>query len=549
MKRVWKARGLVMVAALIASTTLAACSSDKSSSASGAKVDASKLVSKMPEAKGNVDEIKWNVYGEPDTLDPRNAVNYGNGQITRNMCEGLMKVDADFNLSENLASKYEQVSPTELKLSIRDGVKFWDGKPLTAEDVAYSLKRSAAEDSVVSFGFIFVKDIKVTGPMEVTVTFSRPDANFLSSLASLAGVVIEKSWGEKAGDTVGTPSGGLMCTGPYKFDSWNSGSGITIERNAAYWNPALKPRAKEIHFTFIADDTALAQALDAGEIDGSYELPPVTLAKLQKSKVGRVVFGPSTQSTAISVATPDSPLAKDAKLRDAFQRSLNREAIAKVIFSGAAEPNYTELTPATWPNAERSLYRPAYDKWAKARSYDPEAAKKLVKESNYQGTPLIIAISAGDETASRVAQLVQQQAKTIGIPVAIKTLQPLVYEQASYDASKRVGIDLLYSSSFNSRQEPLEPLGYDLLPGQPYNYTNFNVPEVTKLLNDARSSFNPKERAQMILKAQEIYEPQTGTISLVSNNTATFLNNRLTGAITSFAYWSMPQMAYAGAAK
>ncbi|WP_257230709.1 ABC transporter substrate-binding protein [Streptomyces sp. UH6] len=506
------------------------------------------LVSKLPAGNGAVDTVKWNVYGEPDTLDPRNAVNYGNGQIVRNMCEGLFKMDEKFNVTGNLASSHEQVSPTELKLTIRDGVKFWDGKALTAEDVAYSLERSAAEDSVVSFGFIFVEDINVSGPMEVTVTFSRPDANFLSSLASIAGVIIEKDWAQKTGDKVGTPTGGLMCSGPYEFGSWRSGSGITIERNDAYWNTALQPQTKRIDFSFISDDTALAQALDAGEIDGAYELPPSTIAKLSKSKTGRVVFGPSTQSTAISVANPGTPLA-DAKLREAFHRALDRESIAKVIFSGAAEPNYTELTPATWPNAERELYQPAYDKWVKARSYDPEAAKKLVEESDYDGQTLVLAIMAGDQTASRVAQLVQQQAKAIGVKVEIQTMQALVFDQAGYDASKRKGIDLIYSSSFNTRQEPLEPLGYDLLPDQPYNYTNFDVPEVTKLLHDARSSFDAKERAELIVEAQEIYEPKNGLISLVSNNTATFLNNRLSGAITSFAYWSMPQMGYIGAAK
>ncbi|MFC9489810.1 ABC transporter substrate-binding protein [Streptomyces hydrogenans] len=545
MRRVRKTWGLMTTVTLLAGTTLVACSDE---GASAPKIDASKLVSQMPEPKGDVSTIKWNIYGEPDTLDPRNAVNYGNGQIARNMCESLLKMDAEFNVSENLASAYKQVSPTELRLTIREGVKFWDGKPLTAEDVAYSLQRSAAEDSVVSFGFLFVKDIKATGPMEVTLTFSRPDANFLNSLTSLAGVVIQKAWGEKTGDKIGTSTGGLMCTGPYEFGSWRSGTSITIKRNEAYWNPELKPRARQVDFSFIADDTALAQALDAREIDGSYELPPSTLAKLLKSKSGRVVFGPSTQSTSLYVANPGTPLA-DAKLREAFHRSLNRGAIAKVIFNGAATPNYTELTPPTWPNAERSLYQPAYDKWAKARSYDPEAAKKLVKESSYDGQPLVLAIMAGDETASRVAQLVQQQAKAIGVSVKIQAMQPLVYDQASYDATKRKGIDLLYSSSFNSRQEPLEPLGYDLLPDQPYNYTNFNVPEVTKLLQDARSSFDPKERAQMVLKAQEIYEPRTGAISLLANNTATFISDRLTGAITSFAYWSMPQMAYVGAAK
>lgn len=536
---------MVAAGVLLASGTLAACSGGGTKTP--APVGASKPVSVLPAAKGGVDKITWNVSGEPDTLDPRNAVNYSSGQIVRNMCEGLLKMDPAFKVSPNLAT-FDQVSPTKLKLTIRDGVKFWDGKPLTAADAAYSLRRSAGEGSAISFAFAFVKDIKVTGDREVTVTFSRPDSTFVNSLATLAGVVIEKAWARKAGDKVGTPAGGLMCTGPYKFASWRAGSKITIVRNDGYWNPALKPKAKKVDFTFIADDNALGQALDVGEIDGAYEVPVSTQAMLSSSKTGRLVFGPSTQSTSLSVARPGGPL-KDQKLRDAFQRAVDRSAIAKVVFHGAAQPNYTELTPETWPTAERGIYQPDYNHWRSARSYNIEAAKRLVKESSYDGRELVLAIQGGDETASRIAQLIQQQAKLIGVRIKIQTMQPLVFAQAGYDASKRKGIDLLYSTSFNSQQNPLEPLGFDLLPGQPYNYTHFNDPRVTKLLDEARSSFDAKKRAKLIVKAQKLYEPSTGTISLVSTNTATFISSKLTGAVTSFAYWSMPQMAYIGAAK
>ncbi|MEV5827965.1 ABC transporter substrate-binding protein [Spirillospora sp. NPDC052242] len=540
------ARGLASaVGVLLVSSTLAACSGGGDTTP--APVGASDLVSALPAAQGEVDEITWNVGGEPDTLDPRNAVNYGSGQIVRNMCEGLLKMDAAFNVSPNLAT-FDQVSPTELKLTVREGVRFWDGKPVTAEDVAYSLQRSAAEESAIGYAFIFVESIEVTGDREVTVAFTKPDSTFVNSLATLSGVVIEKAWAEKTGDKVGTSTGGLMCTGPYKFDSWRAGSGVTIVRNDDYWNPELRPEAGKVDFTFVSDDTALAQALEAGEIDGAYQVPTSTLAKLSQSKAGRLVFGPSTQSMGLAVARPDGPL-KDQKLRDAFQRAVDRAAIARVVFNGAAQPNFTQLTPVTWPTAERGIYQPDYDKWRSARSYDVEAAKQLVEESAYDGRELVLAIQGGDQAASRIAQLFQQQAKAIGVKIKIQSMQPLVFDQAGYDAGKRKGIDLIYSASFNSQQNPLEPLGFDLLPDQPYNYTEYDNPQVTKLLEEARSSFDAKERAQLIVKAQEIYEPQTGMISLVSTNTATFLNNRLTGAVTSFAYWSMPQMAYIGAAK
>lgn len=535
-------RSAALVLAIAAAGTLAACSD---SGDPPTQVDASKLVSAMPAATGEVDQLTYNVSGEPDTLDPRNSVTYGSGQITRNMCEALLKMDADFNVTPNLAD-YEQVSPTELKLTIRDGVTFWDGTPLTADDVAYSLQRAAAEDSVVSFSYIYVKKIAATGPMEVTIKFVQPDAIFVNGLATISGAVLEKAWGEQTGSKIGTPNGGLMCTGPYKFVSWDAGSGITMERNDDYWNSDLKPWAKTVDFTFISDDTALAQALDAGEVDGAYELPTAVIAKLTESKEGKVVFGPSTQSTSIAVARPDGQMA-DEKLRDAFQLAVDRDSIAKVIFSGAAEPNYTELTPATWPNAQRDLYQAAYDKLAAERSYDIDAAKKLVEESSYDGSDLVLAIQAGDQTSSKVAQLFQQQAKAIGVKVKLQSMPPLVFDQAGYDASKRKGIDLIFGQNFNSGQEPLEPLGFDLLPGQPYNYTEYDNPKVTELLTRARATFDENERASLILQAQEIYEPDNGLIPLVSNNEASFINNRLTGAITSFAYWSMPQMAYIGA--
>lgn len=541
MSRAWKSRGRLAVIAAVASGALAACGSGSTN------LGSSRLVSSLPPAKGAVSQINWNVTGEPDTLDPRNAVNYGSGQIVSNMCEALFKMDDQFNVSPNLASSFKQLSPTKLQLTIRSGVRFWDGKPLTAADVAYSLQRSAAPASVVSFAFIFVKSIEATGPMQVTVTFRQPDATFLDNLATISGAVIEKGWGERTGSAIGTSSGGLMCTGPYKFVSWTPGTSITMVRNLDYWNKSLKPFAARVVFTFISNDTTLAQALNSGEIDGSYELPPSTIPLLTKSSVGRVVFGPSTESATISVAHPGGPLA-DPKLLDALNRALDRNAIARVVFDGAATPNYTELTPTTWPNAEKSIYQAAYDHWVTARSYDLAAAKALVKQSSYAGQTLVLAIDAGDQTASLIAQLFQQEASQIGVKVKIQELQPLVFAQAGYDPTKRQGIDLIYASSFNSQQNPLEPLGFDHLPGQAYNYTNSDDARVVKLLNEARSTFDPKKRAEMVVAAQALYEPANPNLALVSNNEVTFINNRLSGAITSFAYWSMPQMAYIGAA-
>ncbi len=106
----------------------------------------------------------------------------------------------------------------------------------------------------------------------------------------------------------------------------------------------------------------------------------------------------------------------------------------------------------------------------------------------------------------------------------------------------------MYSESFNGVQDPLEPTGFTFLPGAFYNYTDFSDPTVTQNLEKARQTFDGTERAELFLAAQQVYEAAHASIPVVSTNTATFLSNDLTGAVTSFAYWAMPQMAYVGSA-
>ncbi|MDP4502546.1 ABC transporter substrate-binding protein [Nonomuraea turcica] len=526
--------------------SLGACSADPESTSGGAnETTSAELVSSLPAAKGEVEQITWNLSGEPDTLFPSNAATYGGGQVVGNLCDALLKTDAEFGLTPQLAT-YEQVDPRTLVYKIRDGVKFWNGDPLTAEDVAYSMNRAKDPSSIVSFIYQNVESIKAAGD-KVTVKFSTPDALFNNEMASIAGMVIQKAHAERAGKNLGTPGGGVMCSGPFKLESWRSGDSIALSRNDSYWNPERRALAKSVKFTFVSDSTALTQALNAGEIDGAYEISPSAVPALRSSKAGRLVFGPSMQSTGMAVARPDGPL-DNIKLRQALQTIIDREALAKVVFNGAATPTYTSLSTTTWPNDQKQIYQAAYQPFVKERSFDIAKAKALVTQSGYQGQELVLAIKGGDDSGSRTAQLVQQQAKQAGINIKINPLTPLAFDQAAYDATKREGIDLLLSSSFNVAQDPLEPMGFNLLPGQPYNYTDYDNAEVTKLLTEARQTFDPVKRAKLIIAVQEISEPDSALIPLIENSTITFLNHRLTGAITSFAYWSMPQMAFIGTA-
>lgn len=532
----------LLVGSSLALVTVTGCTPSTTSTSAEVQV-----IDRMPPGGGSVENVVWNLpEGEPTTLDPRNAATYSGATVVANLCDPLLAIDEEYNLRSNLVS-YSNPDPLTVIYSLEADATFWNGQPVTAEDIVFSLQRASDPASVTSFLFANVKEIEATGDREVTVTFTRPDAMFNAEMATFAGSVVEKSFAESAGEAFGTPSGGIMCSGPYSLAAWEPGDSITVEKMDSYWNEDVSGLVESAEFVFVTDTTAATQALTTGEIDGSYQIDPAAIPLLKDSTEGTLVFGPSMESIQLYVARPDGPLA-DIGLRSALQQSIDRSALAESAYNGAAQPLYTALTPRTWPNDQREIFAAAYAEWEKARAFDLDAAKELVQASSYDGETLVVGIPAGHATISKVAQLVQQQAKTVGIAIDIKDVQPLDFVTASYDEAtrNRLGVDLMVSTSYNAAAEPLEPMGFTLTPGAPYNYTGFDDATVVRLLDEARSSADPNERAELIVEAQDIAERESTTIPLVSLYTTTFVNDRLGGAVTSFAYMSMPSIGYLG---
>ena len=104
--------------------------------------------------------------------------------------------------------------------------------------------------------------------------------------------MLEKAYVEAKGKSFGTPSGGTMCTGPFKLESWKPGSALTAVRNDAYWDTALKPKAASIVFKGVPDDSSLTSGLLTNEITGTYPQPLTTLGQLKAEPEGERLRGP-----------------------------------------------------------------------------------------------------------------------------------------------------------------------------------------------------------------------------------------------------------------
>lgn len=547
--------GMAAAAALV--LLAAACSANSHTSATPT-TDVISAVSTYGAAKGNLASLTWDLpFGEPNTVDPPNTADYSSSLIAANLCDPLLRLNPNYSISPNLAT-YTQPNSLTLIFNIRRGVTFWDGSPVTSADVVWSLQHSASPSTAVSFLYTNVKSITATGPYQVTVKFTRPDSLFLFEMSSFSGMVQEKHFAERAGSKLGTAAGKIMCSGPYELTSWTPGTGMTLTANPHYWNPADSARAHTIHILFDTDSTSIAQALISGQLDGAYEVPPAVIPRLRTARSGKLIFGAPTQLyLTLSVARSTSVLAS-LDIRKALWMTINRQALASAAYSGAATPNYTQMNVdswnnGSWPAAAQKIWSTAYagferqeQSWGTPAAIS--AAKTLAAKAGYHGQPIVLATLAGDATLAEVAGLIQGWAQEAGLNVQIKPLQPLAYDNASYSAQYRTGLDLLLGTSFNVAPNPLEPMGLTYTPGDPYNYTNYSNPQVTADINAALATSNLVEQARLLTNAQSIYEPAYWSQTLLQFDEILFLKNGLGGATASFAYLNEPSLALIGKA-
>jgi len=544
-----------MAAAAALALLMSACSG--SSGEAAKKPPAPRTVEVFGEATGPLDEISWNLpYGEPNTLDPANAVTYSSAMVAMNACEPLTRLNSDYSVTDNLA-KLSRPDDKTLVYDLEPGVTFWDGSPLTPADVVWSLKHAMDPASVTSFLFANVASIEATGDSQVTIKLSQPDDLLPVELATFAGAVQEADFSKKAGRKLGSAGGGLMCTGPYQVQSWTPGQGIELEANPNYWDDSRAPQVSHVAISFTTDSSAVAQALASGEYDGAYEVPAAVVPNLSSADSGQLVFGGPTQLyLALAALSTDGPMGSP-KIREALFSTIDREAIAAVSYHGAASPNYTALNKDSWSNASitseaQDVWSSAYDALESERSdwgsADAAAkAKALAAEGGYSGAPIVMATLAGDATQSQVAQLIQAQAKNAGIDVEIKQLQPIDYANAQFDPSARDGLDLILFVSFNAAPNPLEPMLFYFLPDSFYNFTGYKNAAVTHAIQEARRTTDPVEQARLLVDAQSIYEKDHLLTSLVQLDELVFVNKRIGGVVASFAYLNMPSFASMGA--
>jgi peptide/nickel transport system substrate-binding protein len=528
-------------AALIAATSIAVAGA---ASASSSPV---KLVNTTPAAKGSLSSITWDLPGgEPTTLDYVKSADYSPDVMVSNLCDNLLRLTPTFGIAPGLATSWKYTNAKTLVFQIRHGVKFWDGTTLTSSDVVYSMLRNLNPNVGAVNGAYYgsVKTITATGPYEVTVSFSKPDELFVKEMATIAGSVAEKAYMVKKGKTYGTAAGGVMCTGPYELKQWSPGNDIVLQANPHYWDPTYTAKIKTITVKFIVNSSTLTSALLSGEVSGAYGVPATSYPELEKASSGTLYFGPSLSITELAVTSTTGPIG-NVKIRQALSLALDRSAIAKVVYGGAATPNLALTPPTAWDPAAISAYRTAYNKLGPS-SPELSQAKALVSSVPNHSAPITLALLAGDQTELALATAVQEAATQIGLNVKLDEMQPLAFSNAFFVASYRKGIDLLVDEGYLDVPDPLDYTGLWFPKGALFDYTGYNNATVNSDLATAQETYNAAARATSFLAAQALYMKDYFVIPVVNPDETVFLNKSITGAPASFAYIYEPCLAKLG---
>jgi peptide/nickel transport system substrate-binding protein len=183
------------------------------------------------------------------------------------MCESLLRQAPDGSLQPGLAT-VSNPSPTTLVFTLRPGVRFWDGHPVTSADVVYSLGRQMNPKLGASYGWVF---------------------NRVASISATS---------QDQGKNYGTPGGSIMCTGAYMLKSWTPG--VVAVRNPHYWNPSVHSLVGQITIKGVPSIASVTAGLETGAIQGEYGVGVTTLNQLRDNSSLKVYQGPGGRATCSS---------------------------------------------------------------------------------------------------------------------------------------------------------------------------------------------------------------------------------------------------------
>ncbi|MFK0120171.1 ABC transporter substrate-binding protein [Streptomyces sp. NPDC090994] len=437
------------------------------------------------DGKGGAESVVIGVASEPDTLSP--LLGYGKDGNSK-IFDGLLARDTDLKLKPALAKALPEIGDggRTYTYTLREGVKFSDGEPLTAEDVVYTYETilDPKTNNTARSELDAVESVRASGDDQVVFTLKYPYAAFAAR--TVLPVVPEHVAGGQDPNT-GSFNTEPVGTGPYTLVKWSKGEKLTFKANPDYWGG--EPAVKSFTMAIIADDNVRATRLRSGDLDGAV-LPPNLAATFKDDDSRRTYDAKTYDFRAVTLPTA-GPVTGDRAIRRALDAAVDREALVDKILDGAGLPAYGPL-PTDDPWYTKDIARD--QDLAEARRILDRAGWKTggdgIRAKDGQRAAFTLYYPSGDKVRQDHALAYASDAKRAGIEVNVESATWEVIEP-------RMGRDAVLAG-FGSVGDPdfgLYTLLHSSLAGDGFNnMARYDNPAVDQALDTGRRSQDPDER-------------------------------------------------------
>jgi peptide/nickel transport system substrate-binding protein len=436
---------------------------------------------------------------EPDTLDPTTTrFSVTSAPISNNIFERLIDLTPDGKFVPGIASWTVSPDGKVVEFTLRKGIKFHSGDPLTTKDVEFSHNRALKFNPTHQRAMRNLDRFEIVDDYKCRFVFKKPDVLFIPTRSL---TIASSSYHNRVGEDQFVAK--LVGTGPYKFVEWKLGEYIDITANDSYWG--AKPQVKQARFKFVREDSTRVAMLKSGEADIIMSTPYAMVKDVESAgyKTVRLPTHPPT-SIRFHTTNPDVPWFK-RDVRLAIAMAIDGDAIVKNLFQGIPG-RFTRLAPGDL----------GYDPNLKQYPYDPKRAKELLAQAGYPNgfeMPLYYytgRIAGQKETAEAVALYLN----AIGVKVKIQGVeapQMLDLVRAAHDDPKAVNVGLA-TSPMAHLPEPTEALATTYYSKERMN--TYSNPKLDALIEVIQTTMDNKRRGELIRLAVKMIHEDVATIQL-----------------------------------
>lgn len=420
-------------------------------------------------------------------FDPHKIPALSSIQIYQHLYNGLVDMDEDGNIIPELARSWTITDDTVYTFTLREGVKFHNGREMTAHDVKYSFERILDPEtaSIAQSYFNMVQEIGTPDDYTVVFELKSPFADFLTNVAHVWAAIVPEEVVEENGDLNQVACG----TGPFMLEEWIPDNYTLLVRNPHYFEEGL-PKVDEMKFLIMRDESARIAALRSGTVHiSSITSDAATILEGQQNL--SIISYPSLDYTYMGFNTTREPF-DNPLVRQAFSYAIDRELLAAIVYGGEAGVT-GPVTPSQRVWAMDLGEFPSYE-------VNREKARELLKEAGYEDD-LTFTIKTASTYPYMIdtAVSIQNQLLEIGVTSSIELVEWGAYINAWIHTDHDVLIGLN-----GSGKTPDRALHFFFHTEGTANVWGFSSEAFDELVDQARLTPDVEKRYDLYAKAQKM---------------------------------------------